>query len=70
MKREASYLHVNVPCQYLFSDDRERCGHDIDVHLHEPIPCANGQSGRHHEYTPPASVRLMIAGKVRTVRLR
>ena len=68
MKREASYLHVNVPCQHTYPDGRS-CRQEITQHVHEP-ECENGQPERHHEYDPPANVRLMIAGKVRTVRLR
>ena len=64
-----SAINVHVPCAAHYADDGEPCGQGPIEHVHQPTPCQNGKDVRHHDYQPPKSVTLLIAGQRKRVRL-
>ena len=38
-------------------------------HIHKPLPCTNGKSAQHHDFTPPKTVTIDILGQARRIKV-
>jgi len=66
-RRPAPVIVVPVRCTYVYPD-WVACQRVAREHVHQPLPCPNGNDGRHHDFTPPKTVRLDLGRRIAVVR--
>ena len=62
-------ITVDLHCQWRYADGK-LCSSELDTHVHDPVPCANGKPERHHTYTPAETLIVVAAGEKYRIRRR